>query len=196
MNNKMRILSIMAVVAILFVGASPAFAQDDTPPEDASRRPLRDYVIAAFAEALGLCVEDVEGRLDAGESLMEIAASQGIERSEFRRFMAAVIEEAKANALRDGVIDEEDVDRLRERYRKRRDERRERRRRVISDNILERLGITREELARMLDSGMTWPEILESLGIERRRPQSDNGMNGGSGFSGEEVRENYETKLE
>ena len=129
MQKTVRTLSILTVLTLLFISVSPAFAQDDTPPEDTLRRTLREYMTAAFAEALDLDILDVQSRLDAGESFQDIAAAQGIEGSEFRHLMVDVIEEAKTNAIRDGVIEEEDADRIRERFRRRRGARRERRRR-------------------------------------------------------------------
>ncbi len=168
MHKFVRITSILALLVISFTSVSAVFAQTETPTEDRPERPLRDYVTAAFTAALDLDLLDVQIRMDAGGTYRDIAAGQGVEGREFLNLMAEVIDEAVNEAIRDGVITEEDADRLRERYQRRRDFRRKRRNRRIGEAVLERLGITRKELADMLESGMSWAEILESLGIDMR----------------------------
>ena len=188
MQKLIRTLSILTVLVISFTSISPAFAQSETLSDSEDGRPLRDYVIAAFAAALGLDPADVQARLDGGETLQDIAASQGIVRDDFRRLMAEVMAEARAMALRDEVITEEEADRLRWRYKNRIDERRRRVRERLTGNILERLGITREELAEMLQSGMSLAEITESLGVELRDFVDREGVIASLGLSREEIK--------
>lgn len=192
MQKAIKSFSIITVLVILFISVSPAFAQGETPLEDRPERTLREYVTAAFADASNLDLLDVQKRMDAGESYREIAASQGIEGIDFLSLMAEVIEEAVDQAIQDGVISEEDADRMRERYQRRRDFRRRRRIRIIADSVLERLGITREELAEMRESGMSWAEICESLGVDFQGSNFGEGLLERLGLSREEIRERLE----
>jgi hypothetical protein len=189
MQQSVRIFSILALLVILFSSVGPVYAQDVTASEDHPEKPLRDYVTAAFAAALNLDLLDVQNRLDTGETYRDIAAGQGVEGLEFLNLMAEVIDEAVNEAIRDGVITEEDADQMRERYQRCRDFRRWRRKQRISEAILERLGITWEELTEMRESGMTWTKILESLGIDIQQPNAGEGFLDAFGLSREEIRE-------
>jgi len=192
MKKTMSIFSILTVLVILFDGVSSAFAQTETSTEDQPERPLRDYVTAAFATALDLDLLDVQNRLDAGETYRDIAAGQGVEGREFLNLMTEAIDEAINEAIRDGAITEEDADRMRERVQRRRDSRKRRRKRRIGGAVLERLGITREELADMRESGMSWREICETLGVDVQRPNFGEGILDALDLSREEIRERLE----
>ena len=170
MHRFVRLAVILTLLGISFASISPAFAQAETSAEDQPERPLRDYVTAAFATALDLDLQDIQNRMDAGETFREIAAAQGVDGREFLSLMAEVIDEAGNQAIRDGVITQEDAERVRARVQRRRDFRERRRNRRTGGAVLERLGITREELAEMRESGMSWAEILESLGVDFERP--------------------------
>jgi uncharacterized protein (DUF433 family) len=189
MQKSVRIFSILALLVILFSSVGPVYAQDVTASEDHPERPLRDYVTAAFAAALNLDILDVQNRLDAGESYREIASSQGVEGREFLSMMAEVLAETVNEAIRDGVITAEEAERIRERCQKRREFLRRRLKRRIGRAVLERMGIMREELAEILESGMTWTEILESLGIDIQQPNAGEGFLDAFGLSCEEIRE-------
>jgi hypothetical protein len=189
MQKVARVISILALLVISFTSVSPAFAQTEALIEDQPERPLRDYVTAAFAAALNLDLLDVQSRLDSGETYRDIAAGQGVEGREFLNLMAEVIDEAVNEAIRDGVITAEDAERIREWYQRRRDFRRRQRNQRIGRAVLDRLEITREELAEMLASGMSWAEILESLGVDMRRPNVGDGFLEAVDLSREEIRE-------
>jgi hypothetical protein len=73
---------------------------------------LHDYKVAAFAEALGLTVEQVEARLEAGETLWQIAEAQGLTIDEFQTKMIAASQNAINQALADGKITQEQADRM------------------------------------------------------------------------------------
>jgi len=72
--------------------------------------PLHDYKVAAFAEALGLTVEQVEARQEAGETLWQIAEAQGLTIEEFRTKMIVASQNAINQALADGKITQEQAD--------------------------------------------------------------------------------------
>lgn len=71
---------------------------------------LHDEFMAAYSAELGLSVEVLNDRLDAGETMAEIALSTGLSFDEFKTLMvniqAAVIDQAVA----DGLITEEQGD--------------------------------------------------------------------------------------
>ncbi len=68
---------------------------------------LSTYIQAAWAEALGLSLEELTARLDAGESLMSIALSMGLSAEEVQALMDDVRATAIEQALADGAITEE-----------------------------------------------------------------------------------------
>jgi hypothetical protein len=46
-----------------------------------------DEIMAAFSEALGLSVEEIEARIEAGETIAEIALAEGLTFEEFKELM-------------------------------------------------------------------------------------------------------------
>jgi hypothetical protein len=66
--------------------------------------PLHDYLVAAFADALGLSTTDVEDRLAAGESLSAIAQAEGYSVEEFRTLFDEARQTAIDKAQADGVV--------------------------------------------------------------------------------------------
>ncbi|NPA06242.1 MAG: LysM peptidoglycan-binding domain-containing protein [Chloroflexi bacterium] len=73
---------------------------------------LSTYVQAAWAEALGLSLDELTARLEAGESLLSIALSMGLSAEEVQALMDEVRATAVEQALADGVITEEQAARL------------------------------------------------------------------------------------
>jgi hypothetical protein len=69
--------------------------------------PLHDYLVAAFADALGLSTSEVENRLAAGETLSTIAQSEGYSLDEFRALFDEVRQTAIDDAQADGVVTQE-----------------------------------------------------------------------------------------
>lgn len=72
--------------------------------------PLHEYMIAAFAEALGLTPEELETRHNAGETMWQIAESQGISQEEFGTLWTEARTAALEQAVADGVITQEQAD--------------------------------------------------------------------------------------
>jgi len=129
MNKLMKSFVILAVVAIALGSASAVFAQSETPDSPigyggvgiGSRGKgggrgngtallnqnrdsmedglLHDAMIAAFAEALNISVEELETRLANGETLANIAISTGLT---FEDIRTQVHEEAAAEGLLPG----------------------------------------------------------------------------------------------
>jgi hypothetical protein len=84
--NKKWIVSLLLVAVAIFTFTSVVAAKGPNPPEDAPGYGyVHDYLISYAADALGISMEDLEIRLDAGETLAQIAFSEGIE--DYRSFM-------------------------------------------------------------------------------------------------------------
>lgn len=68
---------------------------------------LHDAMIAAFANELGLTVENLEARLAAGETVADVAFTQGLTVEEFRTLMTDARAQAVAQAVTDGTLTQE-----------------------------------------------------------------------------------------
>ena len=71
---------------------------------------LHDYMIAAYADALNLSVDEIDTRLAGGETLSEIALSTGVTLDEFSTLVTDARAAAIAAALADGVITQDQAD--------------------------------------------------------------------------------------
>lgn len=106
----------LVVVAVAVFGVGVAFAQG-TPPY-AGHGPmmqngggyLHTYMVTALAEKLDLKVEDVNARITAGETMYDIAISDGIKAEDFPALMIEVRAQAVSAAVKDGVITQEQAD--------------------------------------------------------------------------------------
>lgn len=67
---------------------------------------------ALMAEALGMTVEELQAALDAGTSLPDLLAEQGLDAATFHENMTAANEAALAQAVEDGVITQEQADEM------------------------------------------------------------------------------------
>ncbi|MBA4420841.1 MAG: hypothetical protein C0391_06810 [Anaerolinea sp.] len=71
---------------------------------------LHDYIIAAYSDALGIPVEEIESRVDAGETLAEIAIAAGYSLEDFQVLQDGVFATALSEAVADGDITQEQAD--------------------------------------------------------------------------------------
>lgn len=120
MNKKIMISAIVVILAsVLFT--SVAAAQSTTSCEGWMQKGgfangtdgsclLHDEMLAAYAEELGISVTDLEARLEAGETMRDVALSTGLTWEEFRTVRVAVREAVVAQALEDGTITQEQAD--------------------------------------------------------------------------------------
>ena len=137
--RKILIIGTLVGVVVLALGAAGlAFAQSETPPAPPNpsysgfgpgtmdgrggfggmmggnrtdvEGPLHAYMIAAFAEALGLTPEELETRRDGGETLWQIAEAQGISSEDFATLWTDARTAALEQAVSDGVIAQEQAD--------------------------------------------------------------------------------------
>jgi hypothetical protein len=71
---------------------------------------LHDAMIGAFANELGLSVENLEARLAAGETVADVAFAQGLTVEEFQTLMTDARALAVAQAVADGTLTQEQAD--------------------------------------------------------------------------------------
>lgn len=128
MKNLFKAIAIVAVIGIALASTSAVFAQATTPGNSTGstvggamgngRRGgnqgyqasetqdgiLHDALVTAFAEALGLTVDEVNARLADGETLSEIALSTGMTFDEFVVLFNEIHEGVKDQAIMDGTL--------------------------------------------------------------------------------------------
>lgn len=73
--------------------------------------PIHDYMMTELAQALGLeSPEELESRLEAGDTLWVIAQEQGISADDFRAIVLQARTDALNSAVADQVIDQDQAD--------------------------------------------------------------------------------------
>ena len=131
MKKLVKSFVLLAVIAIALGSASVVFAQGSAPetPMGFGARGnrggkgsgstllnqtrdsfedglLHDEMIAAFAEALGLDIEELETRLAAGETMVQIALSTGLSFEEFRTLFQEIRIQVHELAVEQGLLPE------------------------------------------------------------------------------------------
>lgn len=71
---------------------------------------LHDELMAIYSAELGISVEDLTARLDAGETLAQIAYAEGLSVEEFRALMSEAHAQAVAQAVADGTLTQEQAE--------------------------------------------------------------------------------------
>ncbi|OGO41452.1 MAG: hypothetical protein A2W36_01770, partial [Chloroflexi bacterium RBG_16_58_14] len=72
--------------------------------------PMHDYMLQGFADAFGLTVEELQAKLDAGETMYSLAEAQGMTLEQFRELMIQVRTDALTQMVADGVITQAQAD--------------------------------------------------------------------------------------
>jgi hypothetical protein len=72
--------------------------------------PLHETMFAAMAEALGLTPEELQAHIDSGETMWDIAETQGLTAEKFQEIMIQRRTEAINQAVVDGLITQEQAD--------------------------------------------------------------------------------------
>jgi len=72
--------------------------------------PVHTYMVEAFAEKVGLPVDEVNDRLANGDSMWEIAQDQGFTDVEIQDLMVQAHSEALDKAVAEGVLTQEQAD--------------------------------------------------------------------------------------
>jgi len=129
------IVVVVGIVTLALGAAGLAYAQSETPPQVTSpgygnelmggRRgsggmrgglisgeegPYHEFMMEAFAEAIGLSVNEIENRLASGESMWQIAASMDLTVEEISDIMSQVRSEMVEKAIADGTLTQEEAD--------------------------------------------------------------------------------------
>ena len=73
---------------------------------------LTDSVVAAWAEKLGLTVEEIDARLAEGDTIRALADEAGFDMPEFKTLMSEYRDGAIAQAVTDGTLTQEQADYL------------------------------------------------------------------------------------
>lgn len=73
---------------------------------------MHDYMISAFAKAIGLTVEEVDTRLAKGETFKEIAIAQGTAEADLPALANQVRKAALDQAVADGIITQAQADQM------------------------------------------------------------------------------------
>lgn len=134
MNKVLLGIALVAVLAVAFGTAGYVYAQSPTPDSPVwgygmgggrgprgggmmgargsgqQDGPLHDAMVAAFAEKLSMTPADLEARIDAGETMAQIASSKGISADDFTAMMTDVRAKAIAQAVKDGSLTQEQAD--------------------------------------------------------------------------------------
>jgi hypothetical protein len=71
---------------------------------------LENLIHANLADALGIEIDDLTARIDAGETISAIALSLGFDSVEIRDIIVAARADALAQAVADGLLTQEQVD--------------------------------------------------------------------------------------
>lgn len=77
---------------------------------DGETGPLHEFMTSALAEALGITPEELISQRGSGETLWQIAESQGISSEDFSTLVADARAKALDQAVQDGAITQEQAD--------------------------------------------------------------------------------------
>lgn len=115
MKKTILIAVVLAALAGLFAtgAASAEGPRPPTGPRDGTG-PMHDYMLAALSETLGLSVDQLESRLAAGETMVQIAISEGIAVGDLPALMQRVRTRAMENAVAAGVLTQEQAQWMRQ----------------------------------------------------------------------------------
>lgn len=140
MNKFVLTMVLVAVIAVALGTVSVSYAQ--TPTQTPNQTPgtgtggmggrgfrggmaggnmvagegiLHDYLIAAYAQKLNIPATDLETRLNNGETMAQIAVSQGLTLEQFRTLMVEARTQAIDQALQDGKLTQDQSDWMKQR---------------------------------------------------------------------------------
>ena len=170
-HKMLLIVSVMLIlVGVTFSGVTAAFAkaklESAAPGSTRPDGPLQKYLTAAMAESLGITVEDLQKRLEAGERMWDIAKEKGVSTDDFRTKMDEAFKKAIAAALAAGDITQEQADLMNQRAQNRqRGGMRNSMRDYMQTAMAYVLGITTEELKSRFDAGEKMLDIIQKQGL-------------------------------
>jgi hypothetical protein len=106
----MKKITISILLALLAFGLFTGIASAQTTEEQTGT--IHTYMVAALADRLNLTIDQVETRVNAGETMYEIALAEGIAEADLPAFLAEVRTAAIKAAVADGVITQTQADRM------------------------------------------------------------------------------------
>ncbi|MCJ7624543.1 MAG: hypothetical protein MUO76_13650 [Anaerolineaceae bacterium] len=71
---------------------------DEWPPADGEYGPLHEIMITAFAAEFGITVEELNAKIDAGQTMFEIAEAYGYDAESFAELMTNIRQQAREEA--------------------------------------------------------------------------------------------------
>lgn len=80
---------------------------------DGTYGPIHEYLLDTMAQALGMTAEQLQTRLDGGETLWTIAQEQGISAESFNQMMTTARAEALNQAVANGALTQEQANFMR-----------------------------------------------------------------------------------
>jgi len=80
---------------------------------DGTYGPIHEYLLNTMAQALGMTAEQLQTRLDGGETLWTIAQEQGISAESFNQLMTQARTDALDQAVASGALTQEQADFMR-----------------------------------------------------------------------------------
>ena len=131
MRKNLIVIAVLGIAVLTFGTVGYVYAQAQTPPEPQypyghgqgmmrhgfglmenhdHEGPMHETMVAALAEALDLDSADIESRLEAGESLWEIAADTDKSEEEIREIMDSAHDSALEEAVTSGWLSPEQAD--------------------------------------------------------------------------------------
>ena len=135
MKKFIVIVGLVGLAALALGAGSLAYAQSETPPPQTypgygygmmggrggyggmrgawqgdDHGPYHETMLATFAEELGLTVAQIEARLESGESMWQIAESEGMSAEEFGQMMLLARQTMLNQAVEDGTLTQEQAD--------------------------------------------------------------------------------------
>ncbi len=113
--KRIIVTSLLVVAALAIFSTGAVFAQDNQPPFTPQGRMqggglLHDYMVEALAEALGLTVDQLEARLEGGETAYQVALAQGIAAEDIPALLSTARAKALDVAVAAGAITQEQAD--------------------------------------------------------------------------------------
>lgn len=121
MKRLLVALAVTMALTVAFGGTSIALAQGNEDAVPGARCPmgggggtgvLHDEMVAALASRLGLSAEDLQARLDNGETVPQIAQAQGLSAEQTTTLMRDAMQDALEAAVASGDITQEQADRM------------------------------------------------------------------------------------
>lgn len=111
--KKTILVTFIVVLAVAALGVGAVLAQGTQPPaQNSGYGWMHEYIEQALAAKLGLTEEQVEEQFSAGKTHYQIALDNGVKEQDqdIAAFMNDVHAKAFANAVKDGVVTQEQAD--------------------------------------------------------------------------------------